>query len=120
MAISSAGIGSGLDVAKIVEQMVTAEKTPLKKLEARAEGIQTQISAYGEIKSLTSTLGDIVSKLSRDSAWNGVNISTSNSTISGSMTGIATPGAYNISVTHLAQAQTTIVGGGCGCGFGQR
>ena len=29
MAISSAGIGSGLDVAKIVEQMVTAEKAPL-------------------------------------------------------------------------------------------
>jgi len=27
MAISSAGIGSGLDVAKIVEQTVAAEKT---------------------------------------------------------------------------------------------
>lgn len=54
MAISSAGIGSGLDVGKIVEQMVAAEKTPLKKLETKAEGIQTQISTYGEIKSLTS------------------------------------------------------------------
>lgn len=112
MAISSAGIGSGLDVAKIVEQMVTAEKTPLKKLEARAEGIQTQISAYGEIKSLTSTLGDIVSKLSRDSAWNTVSISSSNTTISGTMTGIASPGTYNIKVTQLAQAQTSVVGGG--------
>ena len=111
MAISSAGIGSGLDVAKIVEQMVTAEKIPLKSLEAKAEGIQTQISTYGEIKSLTSKLGDIVSKLTRDSAWNGVNISSSNSTISGSMTGIAAPGTYNIQVTQLAQAQTTIVGG---------
>lgn len=111
MAISSAGIGSGLDVAKIVEQMVTAEKIPLKKLEAKAEGIQTQISTYGEIKSLTSKLGDIVSKLTRDSAWNGVNISSSNSTISGSMTGIAAPGTYNIQVTQLAQAQTTVVGG---------
>ncbi|WP_042413553.1 flagellar filament capping protein FliD [Comamonas aquatica] len=111
MAISSAGIGSGLDVAKIVEQMVTAEKIPLKKLESKAEGIQTQISTYGEIKSLTSKLGDIVSKLTRDSAWNGVNISSSNSTISGSMTGIAAPGTYNIQVTQLAQAQTTVVGG---------
>lgn len=112
MAISSAGIGSGLDVAKIVEQMVTAEKTPLKKLETRAEGIQTQISTYGEIKSLTSTLGDIVSKLSRDSAWNTVSISSSNTTISGTMTGIASPGTYNIKVTQLAQAQTSVVGGG--------
>lgn len=111
MAISSAGIGSGLDVAKIVEQMVAAEKIPLKKLEVRAEGVKTQISTYGEIKSLSSKLGDIVSKLTRDSAWNGVNISSSNSTISGMMTGIAAPGSYNIRVTHLAQTQTTVVGG---------
>ena len=111
MAISSAGIGSGLDVAKIVEQTVAAEKVPLKKLEYKAEGIQTQISTYGEIKSLTSKLGDIVSKLTRDSAWNGVSISSSNPTLSGTMTGIAATGTYNIKVTHLAQAQTTALGG---------
>ena len=111
MAISSAGIGSGLDVAKIVEQTVAAEKIPLKKLEYKAEGIQTQISTYGEIKSLTSKLGDIASKLTRDSAWNGVTISSSNSTITGTMTGIAAPGTYNIKVTQLAQAQTTVIGG---------
>ena len=114
MAISSAGIGSGLDVAKIVEQMVAAEKTPLKKLEYKAEGIQTQISTYGEIKSLTSKLGDIVSKLTRDSAWNGVSISSSNPTLSGTMTGIAATGTYNIQVTDLAQAQTTALGGAGG------
>ena len=111
MAISSAGIGSGLDVAKIVEQTVAAEKIPLKKLEYKAEGIQTQISTYGEIKSLTSKLGDSASKLTRDSAWNGVTISSSNSTITGTMTGIAAPGTYNIKVTQLAQAQTTVIGG---------
>jgi flagellar hook-associated protein 2 len=114
MAISSAGIGSGLDVAKIVEQTVAAEKVPLKKLEYKAEGIQTQISTYGEIKSLTSKLGDIVSKLTRDSAWNGVSISSSNPTLSGTMTGIAATGTYNIQVTHLAQAQTTALGGAGG------
>ena len=114
MAISSAGIGSGLDVAKIVEQMVAAEKVPLKKLEYKAEGIQTQISTYGEIKSLTSKLGDIASKLTRDSAWNGVTISSSNPTLSGTMTGIAATGTYNIQVTHLAQAQTTALGGAGG------
>ena len=114
MAISSAGIGSGLDVAKIVEQTVAAEKTPLKKLEYKAEGIQTQISTYGEIKSLTSKLGDSASKLTRDSAWNGVSISSSNPTLSGTMTGIAATGTYNIQVTHLAQAQTTALGGAGG------
>ena len=116
MAISSAGIGSGLDVAKIVEQTVAAEKIPLKKLEYKAEGIQTQISTYGEIKSLTSKLGDSASKLTRDSAWNGVSISSSNPTLSGTMTGIAATGTYNIQVTHLAQAQTTALGGTGGAG----
>ena len=116
MAISSAGIGSGLDVAKIVEQTVAAEKVPLKKLEYKAEGIQTQISTYGEIKSLTSKLGDIASKLTRDSAWNGVSISSSNPTLSGTMTGIAATGTYNIKVTDLAQAQTTALGGTDGAG----
>lgn len=116
MAISSAGIGSGLDVAKIVEQTVAAEKVPLKKLEYKAEGIQTQISTYGEIKSLTSKLGDIASKLTRDSAWNGVSISSSNPTLSGTMTGIAATGTYNIQVTDLAQAQTTVLGGAGGAG----
>ncbi len=56
-------------------------------------------------------MGDIVSKLTRDSAWNGVTISSSNTTITGTMTGIAAAGTYNIKVTHLAQAQTTALGG---------
>ena len=109
--ITAAGTGSGIDVESLITQLMAAEKTPLKKLETKAEGIQTQISTYGEIKSLTSKLDDSASKLTRDSAWNGVNISASNSTISGVMTGIATPGTYNIRVTQLAQAQTTAIGG---------
>ena len=56
-------------------------------------------------------MGDIVSKLTRDSAWNGVSISSSNPTLSGTMTGIAATGTYNIQVTQLAQAQTTALGG---------
>lgn len=112
MAITSVGIGSGLPVEKLVTQMVDLEKQPLKNLEKRAESINTQISSYGEIKSLTSKLGDIVSKLSRDSGWNGVSISSSNSTLSGTMTGIAQPGTFNIKVTGLAQSQTMQIGVG--------
>jgi len=112
MAISSVGIGSGLPVEKLVTQMVDLEKKPLKNLEKRADGINTQISAYAEIKSLTAKLGDLVSKLSRDSGWNGVSIASSNSTISGTMTGIATPGSFNIKVKGLAQAQTVQIGSG--------
>lgn len=111
MAVSSVGIGSGLDVEKIVTQMVELEKSPLKNLQTKATTITTQISTYSEIKSLTSTLNDIVSKMTRDSAWNSVSISSSSSAITGAMTGIAAAGTFNIQVDQLAKAQTSMIAG---------
>lgn len=110
MAITSVGIGSGLEVDKIVSQLVELEKAPLKGLETKAETITSRISTYAEIKSLTDTLNTAAAKLSRDSAWNGVNISSSSSTVTGTMTGIAQPGSYSVQVKQLAQAQTSVIG----------
>ena len=58
MAISSTGIGSGIDVQSIVAQLVELERRPIASLETAATFMQTQISAYGQIQSLTSTLSD--------------------------------------------------------------
>jgi len=110
MAITSVGIGSGLDVDKIVTQLVELEKAPLKTLETRAETISSKISTYAEIKSLTDTLNTASAKLSRDSAWNGVNIASSSTTVTGAMTGIAQPGSYSVQVKQLAQSQTSVIG----------
>ncbi|WP_159917570.1 flagellar filament capping protein FliD [Pantoea sp. 18069] len=110
MAITSVGIGSGLDVDKIVTQLVALEKAPLKTLETKAETITSRISTYAEIKSLTDTLNSAAAKLSRDSAWNGVNISSSSSAVTGAMTGIAQPGSYSVEVVQLAQSQTAVIG----------
>lgn len=112
MAITSVGIGSGLEVDKIVSQLVELEKAPLKGLETKAETITSRISTYAEIKSLTDTLNTAAAKLSRDSAWNGVNISSSSSSVVGAMTGIAQPGSYSVEVSQLAQAQTSVIGNG--------
>lgn len=108
MAISSAGIGSGLDVNTIVEQMGQLNRRPLQQLQVRQQSMQTQISAFGQIKSLASKLSDIMGKMSRDSGWNGVSISSSHKGITGTMTGIATPGTHTLKVTQLAQSQTTV------------
>jgi len=45
MAISSAGIGSGLDVSSIVSQLMSIEKQPLTQLQTKATGLQTKLSA---------------------------------------------------------------------------
>ena len=56
--ISSAGIGSGLQVESIVTQLVALEKQPLKALETKATLVQGQISAMGTIQSGFSALAD--------------------------------------------------------------
>lgn len=109
MAVSSVGIGSGLDVESIVTQLVALEKQPIKTLEAKATVIESKISTYGEIKSLTDTLNSAVRDLTLDRTWNTVKISSSNtSAASATMTGSAQAGSYNVEVLQLAQSQTSV------------
>ncbi|PVY56966.1 MULTISPECIES: flagellar filament capping protein FliD [unclassified Simplicispira] len=107
MAISSAGIGSGLDVESIVSQLVTLEKRPIVQLQTTAASIQTKLSTYSQVKSLMSTLSDAAAKLTRDGSWNGMTVSSANSAaVSATVTGIASATTLGISVQQLARAQT--------------
>ncbi|MDH1253837.1 flagellar filament capping protein FliD [Comamonas thiooxydans] len=108
MGVSSIGIGSGLKVSDIISQMVALEKKPLESLQVKQDSIQTKLSTYAKIKSLTATLNDAASKLTRDSGWNGVNASSSNSAVSVTVTGIANKGSFDIDVKNLSQAQTSV------------
>lgn len=108
MGISSIGIGSGLKVSDIIAQMVALEKKPLDGLQTKQDSIQTKLSTYAQIKSLTSTLNDAASKLTRDSGWNGMNAASSSSAVSVSVTGIAGKGVFDIGVSQLSQAQTSV------------
>ena len=54
--ISSAGIGSGLDVNSIVTQLMAVEKQPLTKLQAAGAELQTKVSAFGQMQSVISAL----------------------------------------------------------------
>ena len=109
MAVSSVGIGSGLDVESILTQMIALEKQPIKTLEAKASVIESKISTYGEIKSLTDTLNSAVRDLTLDRTWNTVKISSSSTSVANaSMTGSAAAGSYNVDVVKLAQSQTSV------------
>lgn len=108
MAISSVGIGSGLDVESIITQMVALEKQPIKTLEVKAETINSKISTYGQIKSLVDTLNGAARDLTLDSGFGAVKINSSNSSaVNATMTGLAAQGSYNVTVDKLAQSQTS-------------
>ncbi|WP_326541691.1 flagellar filament capping protein FliD [Pseudorhodoferax sp.] len=123
MAITSIGIGSGLEVEDIISKLVALEKKPLEGLQAKAEKLQTKVSSYGEIKSLVSTLQDAASKLALDSGWNALAVKSSKeSAVSVSVSGIAAATSFSVSVQKLAQSQSTVstaISAGASIGSGQ-
>ena len=106
--ISSPGLGSNLDVKSIVSQLVALERKPLDTLKLQAATVQTKISAFGQIKSLVSTLSDTLGKLTSVTGWNAVTATSSNSTaVSVSATGGTLPTSFSVEVSVLAKAKAT-------------
>lgn len=122
--ISSPGVGTnGLDVKNIISQLVTLEKKPLDTLKLQAATVNTKISAYGQIKSLVSTLADAAGKLTSVTGWNGVTTTSSDSKfVSATAIGGTLPTTFSVEVQGLAKAQATAsaallpVGGALGAG----
>jgi flagellar hook-associated protein 2 len=107
MTISSAGIGSGLDVNAIVSQLVAIERRPITLLKGEVGQLQTQLSAFGRLQGALSTLRDAALALTKPATWTAMAATSSNPTnLSATATGTAQPGRHEVVVTSLAQGQT--------------
>ena len=105
--LSSAGIGSGLDVRSIVAQLMAVERAPLNALNTATQHVGEQLSAYGKLQSAMTTVRDAAARLSSASNWAATTVATSNETaVSASSDGSAPPGSYSVAVSRLAAAQT--------------
>jgi flagellar hook-associated protein 2 len=122
--ISSPGLATnGLDVKSIISQLVKLEQKPLDTLKLQAATVNTKISAYGQIKSLVSSLSDAAGKLSSVTGWNAVTTTSSDSKyVSATALGGTLPTSFSVEVQGLAKAQATAsaallpVGGALGAG----
>jgi len=105
--ISSAGIGSGLDVNSIVSQLVALEKTPLKTLGLKATNVKAQISTFGDIQSQFAALTDVATRISAPGVWGARNASSSN-TSAATITALPTANAtsFTLDVDQLAGLQS--------------
>ncbi len=103
--LSSPGIGSGLDVNAIVNQLMALERRPLSLLDNRESQQKAQLSAFGNIKSALSTFQDTLTKLSDPLKLSAATASFSDSSLAVvSASGNAVPGSYEIEIKSLAQA----------------
>lgn len=112
MGISSAGIGSGLDVNSIVTSLMGIEQKPLTAVTKQKTDYQAQISAYGTLKSSLSTFQTAVSGLSSASKFNAQAVSSGNaSAFTATSDGSATIGDYAVTVGQLAKPQKLATAG---------
>lgn len=123
MAISSPGIGSGLDVSSIVSQLMAIEKQPLQKLDSKEASYQSTITALGSLKGTLSSLQSALASLTKVSTFAGSYKTSSSDTsvVTATASDSATAGSYNISVQQLAQSQKLRTNGtysGTGAAFG--
>ncbi|ADJ29043.1 flagellar filament capping protein FliD [Nitrosococcus watsonii] len=105
--ITSTGIGSGLDVESLVNQLVAAEGQPQQlRLNRQEAKLQATLSAMGTLKSELAGFKDAVAKLDSPSAFQAIKASVGNTDLlTVSAAAKAAIGTYSVEVQQLAQAQ---------------
>lgn len=105
--ITSAGLGSGLDIAGLVTKLVAVENDPAtKRLDTKEAGVQAKVSGLGTFKGALSSFQSSLSGLKYLSSFQKVNATSSDTTTVGaSAVSSAEAGNYQLNVTQLAQSQ---------------
>ena len=105
--IVSTGIGSGLDIAGIVQSLVAAEGQPVElRLGQKEANAQARLSAFGSLKSALSDMRDKLDAMKTADKFLLRSAISGNEDVFSATTGPnALPARYDIEVVQLAQSQ---------------
>ena len=105
--ITSLGIGSGLDLNNIVTQLVALERKPIGQMQQKANQLQTQVSSFGQIKSLMSAVQTASNALTDPLLWTRSAVSSGDAGVVSVQSGSnVAAGNYAVTVQSLASTQT--------------
>jgi flagellar hook-associated protein 2 len=111
-AISSAGVGSGLDIESIITGLMNVEKAPLTLVSTQKTNFQAKLSAFGSLKSALSTFQTSVTALSTAAKFNAQTATSGNTSLfTATANGAATTGDYAVTVSQLAKSQKIAMAG---------
>jgi flagellar hook-associated protein 2 len=105
MAISTPGVGSGLDVNGIVSQLMALERRSLTAIASKEAKFQTQLTAYGSLKGALSAFQTSVAALASPSKFTAVKTTVGDTAVASATATDAPAGTYSLEVQTLAQAQ---------------
>ncbi len=115
--ITSAGVGSGLDLESIIKASIDAENIPkMQKFIEKDQRLQVELSSVGEVKSAISKLEDTVKKLADVDNFNKRTASltqpSSGDLVSVTTNSNSTAGNFDIEVVQLAQGSRAVSNAG--------
>lgn len=103
MTSSISGIGSGLDVNSIVDQLMQIERQGQRRVVAKRDAIQSRLDALVKIRQQFSALSSAASSLESATKWNAFTASSSDTDVATATTTTnATTGSLSFRVNTLA------------------
>lgn len=110
MAISAAGMLSGLDVDGLVSSLMSIERQPLYNLQSKQSSFNSKLSAFGTLKSAVSAFQTAVKNVSADalSALTATSSKSETVGVSVASASSASAGSYAIEVSKLAQSDKLV------------
>lgn len=101
--ISISGLGSGLDTARIIQQLVALERLPLEALEDKKKGVQEKLSTLGTLQGLVKDLQAKAKGLGKKSQFLAFDVTPSEEGVATfGATGSAVAGSHTLKVLRLA------------------
>lgn len=106
MAMSNIGVGAGLPLQTILDDLRKVENQSLALIESRASTVQGRMSAYGTMKSAIEAFKTASDALGKADTFGALKTSGGGDFFTTTATSKAIAGQYSIEVSQLATAQT--------------
>ena len=108
--ISSLGSGSGVDVASLAKNLVSAEQTPLANaINAKIAKNDAKVSGISAVMFMASALKDAMTAIKDKDSFNNLAVTNGNSNALGVVAaGSAIAGQHTVAINSLSQAQRSI------------
>ncbi|MGP9666145.1 flagellar filament capping protein FliD [Halomonas sp. AOP22-C1-8] len=100
--ITSLGVGSGLDLTGLLDELQKAERGKLEPITQQKADQQAKISAYGQLQTSLNAFNDAVAKINDPKLYQSLSSSVRGDDIKAATSASALPGSYRVEVSQVA------------------
>lgn len=104
--ISGTGVFSGIDTAKIIDQLLAVERKPIDVLNKKKSDYNTKISKWGNVSNAITNLKNTLEGLKSGNILTNKALSSNTNILTASASSNAVIGSYDINVIKLAESQS--------------